>query len=63
MATTSDNVLRVRCSDNEYKALRTIAQSEDRSASEQLRELVRQEAERRGIWPPLAERQQAEAAL
>jgi predicted transcriptional regulator len=49
MATTRENVLRVRCSDNEYQALRTIAQAKNRTASEHLRELVRQEAKRRGI--------------
>jgi hypothetical protein len=45
-------MLVARCSTAEKGALQEIARLERRNLSEQLRELVREEARRRGFWPP-----------
>jgi len=47
-----DKVIGVRVCPDERKALEAIAKQDRRNISEMLRELVRQEAERRGLWPP-----------
>jgi hypothetical protein len=49
------NELRAIASDEEVAALRAIAKQESRNAPEMLRELVRTEAKRRGLWPPREE--------
>ena len=43
--------IRARVTPTERQALALIAQEEDRRVSETLRELVRREAARRGLWP------------
>jgi hypothetical protein len=42
----------VRCSTPEKRALEGIARIECRNLSEALRELIRRAAEKRGLWPP-----------
>lgn len=46
------NVVSCRLSDEEQAAFIAIMHQERRRQSETLRELVRAEAERRGLWPP-----------
>ena len=49
---TRSEVLKARAYPAEKLALKAIARQERRRESEALRELVRQEAQRRGLWPP-----------
>lgn len=46
------DVVRVRCRPEERKALELVALMERRNLSEMLRELVREGARERGLWPP-----------
>lgn len=45
------NVVHARLSDAEKKALGELVRIERRSQSEMLRELVREAAQERGLWP------------
>ena len=45
--------LQVRCTPLERKALEAVAQAEGRKMSEMLRELIREGAQKRGLWPPI----------
>ena len=49
---TKDETIRARCTAIEKKALELIAKTEYRKASEALREIVREAATARGLWPP-----------
>lgn len=57
------DVVRARCNQEERQALELVALAERRKPSEALRELIREAAQRRGLWPPdaamLAELQEA----
>ena len=44
-------IMRARCTPAEYQALVALAQHEQRGLSEMLREVVRQVAKQRGLWP------------
>jgi hypothetical protein len=46
-----DRFIRFRLSDSERQALDNMLTQEDRKPGEFLRELVRAEARRRGLWP------------
>jgi len=46
------DVIHVRCTTIERQALELVAQHERRNTSETLREIVREAAQRRGLWPP-----------
>ena len=50
----------VRVSPSEHRALAALAHQDRRRVSEFLRELVRQEALRRGVWPACEEPRQQE---
>ena len=49
---TKTEVMRARCTPVERKALGAIAHAEGIKTSEALREVVRQAARERGLWPP-----------
>ena len=50
MARTEE--VRARVTPSEKRALALLAYQEDRRPTEALRELIRAEAKRRGLWPP-----------
>lgn len=50
-----------RCTETERAALEMMARAEDRTSSEMLRELVRQAARERGLWPGKVQQTQQEA--
>lgn len=57
-----DHFVRFRLSEAERQALDRMLELEDRKPGEFLRELLRAEASRRGLWPLLARaREQARA--
>jgi len=47
------------CSAAEWEALHELARRDERKRSEAMRELIRAEAARRGMWPPPGEKQEA----
>ena len=51
MSAQRDKVIATRCNDTERKALLLLAELERRTPSETIRELVRQAAHERGVWP------------
>ena len=59
-----DLVFNFRLNEAELAALRQLAARESRSASELVRELVRQGAEQRGCWPPhMPDQMQTQSAI
>jgi len=51
MSAQRDKVIATRCNDTEKRALLLLAEFERRTPSETIRELVRQAARERGVWP------------
>jgi hypothetical protein len=49
-----DRQIRFRVSTAEHAALQAVARAERRKLSETLRELIREGAQRRGLWPARA---------
>ena len=47
-----ETVVSTRCSSDELQALLAIAEKERRHIAETLRELIREGAKARGLWPP-----------
>jgi hypothetical protein len=54
MSVTRDQSVTVRCTTRERRALCAIADVEGRKLSEVIRELVRERAQRLGVWPSQA---------
>jgi predicted DNA-binding protein len=49
--TSKDHVTYVRMTDREREALRRLASTEGRNMSDMVREMIRREAKRVGVWP------------
>jgi hypothetical protein len=53
-------LVQARCTDAERQALERIAQYEQRKLSEALREIIREGAKSRGLWPEWNEEKENE---
>ena len=54
-------MVKARCTPIEASALDAIALLEQRKRSETLREIIREAAQRRGLWPPVLAREARDA--